>query len=235
MESSGTIGHEEEHPEPRVPAAPGLNRFVWNLRYPDAVRLPGEKSFESAPGPVALPGRYRVDLVIGDRSWTESFEILPDPRGTATAEALRQQFQLALRIRDTLSALHAAVIKLRDVIRQIDAWTVVLKRQPDTSAIVDKSVVVKQALTQIEGALVQRESNSPLNPPSRLNFKLAALLEAVQLADAAPTLGQIRVFHDLEEQVELHLNALNQVLLGELSELNREMSSAPIQPIAPLD
>jgi hypothetical protein len=235
MEGSGTIGHEEEHPEPRVPAAPGLNRFVWNLRYPDAVRLPGEKSFESAPGPVALPGRYRVDLVIGDRSWTESFEILPDPRGTATAEALRQQFQLALRIRDTLSALHAAVIKLRDVIRQIDAWTVVLKRQPDTSAIVDKSVVVKQALTQIEGALVQRESNSPLNPPSRLNFKLAALLEAVQLADAAPTLGQIRVFHDLEEQVELHLNALNQVLLGELSELNREMSSAPIQPIAPLD
>jgi hypothetical protein len=132
------------------------------MRYPDAVRLPGEKSFDSAPGPVALPGRYRVDLVIGDRSWTESLEILPDPRGTATAHALREQFQLALRIRNTLSALHDAVIKLRDIVRQIDTWTVVLKRQPDTAAIVDKSVVVKQALFQIEGALVQRESNSPL-------------------------------------------------------------------------
>jgi DNA-binding LacI/PurR family transcriptional regulator len=82
--------------------------------------------------------------------------------------------------------------------------------------------------------LVQRESKSPLNPPSRLNFKLAALLEAVQLADAAPTQGQIAVFHDLEERVERHLDELHQVLQGKLSELIGMMSSASIQPIAPL-
>jgi photosystem II stability/assembly factor-like uncharacterized protein len=234
LEGPGAPEQKEERPEPRVPTAAGLNRFIWNMRYPDAVRLPGEKSFDSALGPVALPGRYRVALIVGERTWSESFEILPDPRGTINPDELRAQFQLALRLRDTLSALHDAVIKIRGLVRQIDAWTAVLKRHPDSSAMLDQSRVVKQALLQIEDALVQRKSNSPLNPPSRLNFKLAALLEGVQNADAVPTQGQIGVFHHLAEQVSRHLNALDEVLEGELSELNGLIRTSQIEPITPL-
>jgi ABC-type multidrug transport system fused ATPase/permease subunit len=42
---------------PRVPAKAGMNRFVWNLRYPDARGVPGDATTErSLTGPLAPPG-----------------------------------------------------------------------------------------------------------------------------------------------------------------------------------
>lgn len=234
LEGPGAQEHEADRAEPRVPTAVGLNRFIWNMRYPDARSLPGEKSFESARGPVVVPGRYRVDLVIGVQTWSASFDILPDPRATATADELHAQFELALQIRDSLSAAHDAVLKIRDVVGQIDAWTAVLKRREETAPLMDRCDSVKRTLLQIGDALVQRQSDSPLNPPSRLNFKLAALLEAVQSADAAPTRGQFDVFRHLAEQVSSHLNTLNGVLEGELSELNGQIRTSQFEPIVPL-
>lgn len=209
-----------------------LNRFVWNMRYPDARRLPGEKSFDTAPGPVALPGSYQVDLVIADQTWSAPFEIVPDARSSATPNELRAQFELALRIRDTLSGVHEAVERIRAIVGQIDAWSVTLKRREDTASIVDRGHSLKEELSRIEGELVQRQSNSPLNPPSRLNFKLAALLEAVQNADAAPTQGQIGVFEHLSEQTELHLAELQQLLDRDVPELNDLIRASRIDPIS---
>ncbi len=232
MEGVASPETDDRQPEPRVPAEVGLNRFVWNMRYPDARRLSGEKSFESAPGPVALPGSYQVDLVIGDEIWTAPFEIVPDVRSSATLDELAAQFDVSIRIRDTLSSVHEAVEKIRTTVHQIDAWSAALKRREDTGSVLLLSRTVKDALCRIEGELVQRESKSPLNPPSRLNFKLAALLEAVQSADAAPTNGQIGVFEHLAEQVSRHMNELQQVLDGELSELNEMIRSTRIDPIS---
>lgn len=221
-------------PEPRVPAKAGFSRFIWNMRYPDPTRLPTEKSFEAAPGPVAPPGRYRVDLVTGDVVRSESFEIVSDPRGTASPEDLVEQFRLALRLRDTLAEVHQAVLRIRDVVRQLDAWIVVFERSPQVSGPVERSRSMKQSLLEIEDALVQRESTSPLNPPSRLNFKLSALLEGVQNADAAPTRGQRDVFEQLETQVSDQLTAMRTILDRDLTELNALIRASPVPSIVPL-
>jgi photosystem II stability/assembly factor-like uncharacterized protein len=234
MEGHSAPESEEEHPEPRVPAEQGLNRFIWNMRYPEPRRLPGEKSFESAPGPVALPGAYRVELKIGDRVWAESFEIIPDPRGTASPDDLRAQFDLAMRVRDTLSAVHDAVLTIRDVNRQIDAWMSLLERNLDEPTLMEQCRALKASLRQIEDALVQRDSNSPLNPPSRLNFKLAALLESVQNADAPPTQGQTAVYDQLAAQVSGHLDALHSIVAGALADLNEMLRASQVGPIVPL-
>ncbi|HEY8687074.1 MAG TPA: glycosyl hydrolase [Chloroflexota bacterium] len=232
LEGAASPDPNDEHREPRVPAEVGLNRFVWNMRHPDARRLPGDKSFESAPAPVALPGAYQVDLVIGDRTWSASFEILPDARSSATLDELTEQFDLAIRIRDVLSSVHEAVDQIRAIVRQIDAWSPILQRREDAAEIVVRSRAVRDALSRIEGELVQRQSQSPLNPPSRLNFKLAALLEGVQNADAAPTQGQVGVFEHLRDVVAQHLNELQHVLDGELNELNQMIRSSRLDPIS---
>ena len=98
----------------------------------------------------------------------------------------------------------------------------------------DKSRTVKETLVGIESELVQRQSHSPLNPPSRLNFKLAALLDGVQNADAAPTEGQIGVFEQLEEQVAGHLDALQATRDGELAALNASIRASNVDPISAL-
>ena len=58
--------------EPRPPGEAGMNRFVWNMRYPAARKVPEDKTTEDAVvGPLASPGAYQVSLQVGDD--------LPDP------------------------------------------------------------------------------------------------------------------------------------------------------------
>ncbi|MGH2598534.1 MAG: WD40/YVTN/BNR-like repeat-containing protein, partial [Dehalococcoidia bacterium] len=66
----GEEGSEAEEPaataaetDKRASKEAGLNRFVWNMRYPDAEKVEGDATTEqSVAGPAAAPGDYRVRL-----------------------------------------------------------------------------------------------------------------------------------------------------------------------------
>ena len=64
---------DEDFPRPkpgadRAPAEAGLNRFVWNLRYPDATTFPGLIMWAgSVRGPLIVPGTYQVRLTVDER------------------------------------------------------------------------------------------------------------------------------------------------------------------------
>jgi len=99
----------------------GMNRFVWNLRYPEASRFPGMIFWAGGTqGPVAVPGTYKVRLTAGDWSQTRSFVLQRDPRVTTSPEDYQRQFDLLIRIRDRVSAANDAVKRIRDVKEQLD-------------------------------------------------------------------------------------------------------------------
>ncbi len=57
---------EEEQTEPRLTKKAGMNRFTWDMRLPDAVKIPGDKSAEGyLHGPTVVPGNYQVRLKVG--------------------------------------------------------------------------------------------------------------------------------------------------------------------------
>ena len=120
-------GSDEKKPEPRPPAESGMNRFVWNMRYPDAQMVPDDKLMEDSEfKPLASPGRYQVRLTLGGDSQgefqTQTFEIVKDPRVEATQDDFNAQFELLTRIRDKLSATHESIVRLRSVRQQVDEW-----------------------------------------------------------------------------------------------------------------
>src|SRR4029079_1929993 len=58
----------------------GLNRFVWNLRYPPARAVPGVRLFWHSPvnppvGPLALPGTYELRLQVDGTTLKAPLEI----------------------------------------------------------------------------------------------------------------------------------------------------------------
>jgi photosystem II stability/assembly factor-like uncharacterized protein len=90
--------------EERVPAEAGMNRFVWDLKYPPAFLAPGvNEGFREriavvtgyTGGPWAVPGTYSVTLSTGDWSRTQSFEVLKDPRVTSTLAELQETFDMS--------------------------------------------------------------------------------------------------------------------------------------------
>ena len=67
---------------PKARVSKGLNRFIWDMRYPAVSRIPGLPPV--VINPIAKPGTYQVRLTVDGQSQTESFEIEINPNETYT-------------------------------------------------------------------------------------------------------------------------------------------------------
>ncbi|MFQ6028442.1 MAG: WD40/YVTN/BNR-like repeat-containing protein, partial [Dehalococcoidia bacterium] len=220
-----------------VPAQSGMNRFVWDIRYPAAAKVPGDKTTEdSLIGPLAPPGTYQVKLEAGQESRTESFEILPDPRVGASSEDFAAQFQLSVRIRDKVSETHDAINRLRSVRQQVEEW---VQRAADHSAqdtVNDAAESLKEKLADIENELIQVEyqgARDRLDLPTKLNRKLAELASVVYSADFAPPRQAYEVFDYLTCEIDQQLQRFQEVVDGEVSRFASLVQELEIPTIVP--
>ncbi len=220
----------------QVSTEAGLNRFIWDLRYPEASRFPGMILWSgSTQGPKVVPGKYQVRVSADGRSQTEEFEVRPDPRVQTSAEDYQKQLALRLKIHAKLTETNNAVVQIRDIRKQIDEVSARLKDMPEGKDAVEMAKAIKERLTAIEEALYQTKNQSsqdPLNYPIRLNDKLAGLAEAIDSADAAPTTQSYQVFEDLSSRIDTQLESLKKIKSTDISEFNkmvRELSPPAIR------
>ena len=210
---------------PPVPIEVGLNRFVWDTRYPDAVRFPGMILWAGETrGPKLAPGSYQVKLTVEGKSYTQSFEIKPDPRVTTTAADYAKQMELGLKIRDKLSETHNAIIQIRDVRKQVEDLLKRVTGQPNFKVVNDAGTALNKKLTTIEEALYQTKNQSsqdPLNFPIRLNNKLAALGGVVGSAEAAPTAQSYAVYDEVVTQIDVELQKLAALMRTDVPAFNQ--------------
>jgi photosystem II stability/assembly factor-like uncharacterized protein len=209
----------------RVTTDVRLNRFVWDMRYPDAVRFPGMILWSGETrGPRIVPGNYQVKLTVDGQTLTQGFMVNPDPRLQTTAADYSKQLELGLKIRDKLSETHNAIVEIRDVRKQVDDLVKRIKDQPGAKAINDAGGALNRSLTAIEEALYQTKNQSsqdPLNFPIRLNNKLAALGGVVYGAEYAPNEQSFLVYDDLVAQIDAQLLKLAQIVKTDVPAFNQ--------------
>jgi len=228
-EAEGAASEEEEfffgpRAARELPAEAGLNRFVWDLRYEEATRVPKAVIWGGGlAGPAALPGNYQVRLTVEGKSYTQPLEIKMDPRVQASPADLEKQFDLLLKIRDQLSATHDAINQMRDVRRQVEDLNKRLARDPRGRALTDAGKRLDNRMKPIEEELIQAKSKSSqdvLNYPVKLNNELSGLASAVASADAAPTRQEYEVFDELSQQINAQLAQWRQVVNQDLRAYN---------------
>ncbi len=215
----------------RFQPSKGLNRFVWDLRHEDAKSIPNLILWAgSVRGPKAAPGRYKARFSAGKVSFETEFEIRKDPRLTdITQEDLEIQEQFLLQIRDKLTETHEAILKIREVRSQVEAWG---KRD----AVLEKAAKDLAAkLTAVEEELYQtknRSSQDPLNYPIKLNNKLAALASIAGSAEARPTAQSQQLYEELASRVNAQLRTLDGLLKKELDAFNRLVKEKNLPAVA---
>ncbi len=228
VKEAGFVAEEEEPPwmakaAEKLPVEKGLNRFVWDLRYPDATKFPGMILWDaSVRGPIAVPGKYTVRLTANGKTQTQSFEIKKDPRIKTTPQEFSRQLEVALQIRDKLSATNQAVIDIREMRRQLDDYA----DRVQNAKVVESAKALSKKLEDVEEALYQtrnRASEDPLNFPIKLNNKLASLLSDVEMSDFGPTASQDTVYEDLASKVNVELRKLGAITGTEVPQFNKLM------------
>ncbi|MDX6529040.1 MAG: hypothetical protein QOH41_1330 [Blastocatellia bacterium] len=211
----------------------GLNRFVWDMRYADAVRFPGMILWSGETrGPKIVPGTYQVKLTVDGGTQTENFEVKADPRLTTTAADYAKQLDLSLKIRDKLNETHNAIIQIRDVKKQVD--DLVKRVGGQSKPIADAGMALNKKLTEVEEALYQTKNQSsqdPLNFPIRLNNKLAALGGVVSQSESPPNEQSFAVYDELVAEINAQLSKLAQIMKTDVPAFNQMVRDANIPAI----
>lgn len=213
-----------------VPADSGFNRFVWNMRYPNATESPVVMWGASTAGPRAVPGTYSVRLKLGDSVIAKQpFRIIPSVN--IPPDDFRAQFELHTRINKKVSETHDAVIALRDMKTQLNT---VLGRIADavgdTTKTKDIRALAKRmddTLTSVEEALVQTKAKAGqdlLNYPMKLGNKLAALASTVASADTRPTEQTYAAVARIESLIQRELDRYARVKERDLPAFNTAAS-----------
>ena len=209
-----------------VDASSGLNRFNWNLDYPQGA---GGASAR------AVPGRYRVTIEASEGTASADFDVRMDPRleEEITVADLQAQFGYLIRARDRLEALEEALGGLRQVRSDAEGAA---DAQGSNDAIREAARRANSALTGVEEILVQPGGAGFANPSrirSHLRFVMtAASSQRGEDLDARPTDQLIERLGDLEADLEQAFTRLRGVYSDEVADLNERLEAAGLDPIA---
>jgi len=216
----------------RPPVRPGLNRFVWDLKYPgpevlDAGLAPPRNKPLAEPadppaGPIVVPGRYRVEMSLSLQTMDAEFSVVKDPRLSTTPEDYRQQFELARELTASLGKVNASVNR----IRRLKHWLSVLAggSGDDKHGLSAQAKAVAERLTAVEAVLVDvhRESHRDvLRNPAGLNDTLLALISQVSMSDTAPTQSVAAVSREIMARVDAEIGKFEQLAATEVAAVNR--------------
>jgi len=216
-------------------AEEGMNRFVLNMRYPDAERVPGAILWGGMlSGPVAVPGRYQVRLTMGEKEVIQTWEWKKDPRISTTQEDFQEQFDFLLKIRDKVTEVNRVINRLRDIKKQINDLSKKIRGHEKGKEIIGAGKNIKKKLQEVEDVLIQSKSKSgqdPLNFPILLDNKIAALASVVASTDARPTDQSYEVFKELSAKADEQIQKLNKILEVDVPVFNKLVQDAGIPAI----
>jgi photosystem II stability/assembly factor-like uncharacterized protein len=219
-----------------LPAAAGLNRFAWDLRWSEPAQIPGA-FYQGLPpwGPLALPGTYTVKLIVDGKTQTAPLVLVNDPRSKASAADLRAGFELGMKTRTLIDRLHVAVNQIRATRAQLKALGARLGGDAAAKSLRAEMAAIDSKMSAIEGQLVQVKlgsSEGMLRFPSMLNEQLDTFRYTIE-ADAAPGRSQLDAYAELAKREDAQLALWKAVMNGELPALNQKIVTSGVKLIDP--
>ena len=146
--------------DPVISGRPGLNRFVWDMRYPTSPGVPTVFIEGSYEGRKAAPGKYTARLKVGGQEQSVAFTILPDPRIQASAADYAAQQDLAAKIETDIKDIHETVLRMRKVRNQLSNTVDMLKGKENSSTISSSATTIIDKLKKWEDSAVQNKAQS---------------------------------------------------------------------------
>lgn len=202
----------------------GMNRFVWNLRYPESERIDGMILWNGVPGGIlAPPGAYSYKLKAGADSAEGNFTVLADPNYRVSQEAYDEQFTFLEKVKGKFDEVQKAIRDIRSLRTQMNEFTA-RHHKDSIKEIKTLADSLGKQLTAIEEKLYQTKAKSGqdvLNFPIRLNDKLSGLFDAANSGNMAPSKQVKEVYAALAAQCDEQLGKLNAIRGEGLVKLNQ--------------
>ncbi|MGI8509320.1 MAG: WD40/YVTN/BNR-like repeat-containing protein [Gemmatimonadaceae bacterium] len=231
-------------PPAGLPTTAGLHRVLWDLRYPDPQTLPygysgdmltyteytltwhavkGNTPRVQPPGPLAIPGKYEVQLSVDGHTYTQAFTIETDPRLVVPQAHLVAQLQSEQRMTAGMAVSYAGF-------NQIDRMRKVLAA--DAASAVGKPMAT--SITAAARTLDQQLStlaNGPEGGFGMANRDLARHLEDADFGDMLPTPSNLEATEANCRQIDVALADFHRIQTTTVPQLNAMLLQAQLTPL----
>jgi photosystem II stability/assembly factor-like uncharacterized protein len=199
----------------------GINRWSWNLREDDFPCLEEIAQWVGYDGPRVEPGIYQVTVTAGGHSQSASFELLADPRLTATAEETTAWRAAARDLGDLYREILSGLEQARKAADQISR---LLADYPDDETLgaagrsaIDRLAAWDRLIDQELHETYEDEDSWPV----LLLGQVMNLHSAVESSGAPVTAGALERTADLRSQWAERRRELDAIKASDIGAFNR--------------
>ena len=224
----------------RGTSALGINRVHWDLRdepnepirlltspiYADHIEV-GEEG-RPAPGSREIsvlmpPGRYTVRLRVGDELHEQPLTVLKDPHSAGSEAEIDAQVAFLRELREDLVTAGEAVHRVEAIRVQLAT----LARFANDQALADAISALEEKLVALQMKMVDLrltgQGQDGVRFGAKLLQKIGYLTGGISVADFPPTDQELEVKSRLQEMLREHLSELEELVDGDVAELNQTL------------
>jgi photosystem II stability/assembly factor-like uncharacterized protein len=220
---------DDEKPKSQIEIKPGLNRFVWDLRYEGAPRVKDYYLFEyegGSKGPMALPGKYQVKLTVDNKVLTAPLALNLDPRVATAPADLEKQFTTLVEIRSELTRVYTAANQVIDLRAQLQEMQKRVKLA-EAQTLDEKLGALQDHLLNLK----VKANEDSLNYGLGVDGSLAGLALIVDSeSDAAPTVAALQQFEKVKAEVDGYMKRWAEIQ-ADLPALQRAVEQQGVKAI----
>jgi hypothetical protein len=211
-------------PDQVLPTKAGVNRYIWDLRYPTQTGVQDVFIEGGYEGHRAVPGDYTAVLSDGKQSKTVSFKVLPDPRIVATAKDYEDQHILASKVEAGINEIHKSVVNMRKLNKQLSDLQGQLSDTTKYKVIREQSSKVQKTLAKWEEELVQTKSQSNddvINYINKLSADYVFLKGELDANIPYVTNAQLERYAELDKLWQPLKKQMQDLVNNDVSEINK--------------
>jgi len=178
----------------------GLNRFVWDMRYPGVTAIPERPVTDIRPK--AKPGKHFAKLIVGKHAQVQAFELRIDPNGTFTKEQTDAKFVFWMELYENVEK------STQDVLKALKRKKDTLKKFEEFKASgvdADKLAAAEQQAAVIADMVDTYESNfvpvaptpaESINQLAKIFTKMLSLHNMMEASEGPPTQSMLDAYEN---------------------------------------
>lgn len=217
--------------DPVLTKSKGLNRFVWNLRYPTMPGVPNVYIESSYRGHKASPGKYSITLKQGEQKATTDFEILPNPLYPTDAKGYQEYHAIMSGMENELIKMHQLVNTLDAKRQQLDKLLATIPSDEKFSVLRKHGLELSERMKQWDETMIQRKSKAyddVENFPNKFTANYMFLINQTESDIPRVNKPSLDRLKELNSEWSLLLKKAQEILDKEIPALNKQLWDAGI-------
>jgi hypothetical protein len=147
-------------PDPVLSVTKGLNRIVWDMRYPTMPGIPNVYIESSFRGHKVIPGTYTLHLKSGLEESNATAKVLDNPLFETTPAQYAEYHAFMSEMETALTGMHEMVNRAMEYQKQLRIFLVKIEGDENRKALKEEGEKLLKAMQAWDEDMVQRKSKA---------------------------------------------------------------------------